>query len=380
LNDYKYLERIMKHYLLILFVFSTKLVFSQTGKVEMKNLKPAFKDYKYPEVYYSANPKVAEKTNTFLQLDDLEHLPGIFKKHPFEKIVYGASEYGTSVDFYSWKQFKTTKNILSFSTDGEASGAYPEGFESFHNFDLRTGDPILLKTLFTKTAVIQLEKILNRKVKSTIEDYLKTIRLVTEEKSQAKGDEADLDEQIQMYDECLERVQSGDMEYYEFYFKQDSITFVRGRCSNHALRALDDLDKYYISFSYKEISKYLSPYGKQLIEDSKINYTLSSPEGRMFKGKINDKYPISLVIKKIYEDGSLSLQYWYDKVKQPIEWRGQFKNNHFSLTEDDYHSEELKKWIPRANIEADWIDHKKIIGTWTNYKTREVLKIELDLY
>ncbi|MGY0038387.1 hypothetical protein [Pedobacter sp. NJ-S-72] len=48
--------------------------------------------------------------------------------------------------------------------------------------------------------------------------------------------------------------------------------------------------------------------------------------------------------------------------------------------EDDYHSEELKKWIPRANIEADWIDHKKIFGTWTNYKTREVLKVELDLY
>ncbi|MGY0038386.1 hypothetical protein [Pedobacter sp. NJ-S-72] len=308
---------------------SSKLLFSQTGKVEMKNLKPGFKDYKYPEVYYSVNPKVAEKINTFLQLDDLEHLPGVFKKHPFEKIVYGASEYGTSVDFYSWQQFTTTKNILSFSTDGEASGAYPEGFESFHNFDLRTGNPILLKTLFTKSAVIQLEKLLNQKVKSTIEDYLKTIRPVTKEKSPAKEDEADLDEQVQMYDECLERVKSGDMEYYEFYFKQDSITFVRGRCSNHANRAMDDLNKYYISFSYKEISKYLSPFGKQLIGNSQINYPLQGPEGKIFKGKINDKYPISLIIKKIYEDGSLSLQYWYDKVKQPIEWRGQFKNNHF---------------------------------------------------
>jgi len=380
LNDYKYSARIMKYYLLVLFIFSFELLFSQTGKVEMKNLKPGFKDYKYPEVFYSANPKVAAKINTFLQIADLEHLPGVFKKHPFEKIVYGASEYGTSVDFYSWKQFKTTKNILSFSTEGEASGAYPEGFESFHNFDLRTGNPILLKTLFTKTAVTQLEKVLNQKVKNTIEDYLKTIRPVTKEKNPVKGDEANLDEQVQMYEECLDGLQSGNIAYYEFYSKQDSITFVRGRCSNHANRALDELDKYYISFSCKEISKYLSPFGKQLIEDSKINSMLSGPEGKMFKGKINDKYPISLIIHKINEDGSLSLQYWYDKVKLPIEWRGQFKNNHFSLTEDDYHSEELKKWIPRANIEADWTGDQKIIGTWTDYKTKEVLKIQLDLY
>jgi len=368
----------MKYSLLTLFIFSSALLFAQTGKVQLRDLKPGFKDYKYPEVYYSANPKAAEKINTFLQLADLEHLPGVFKNHPFEKIVYGASTYGTSVDFYGWKLFKTTKNILSFSTDGEANGAYPEGFENFHNFDLRTGDPVLLKTLFTTNAVIQLEKVLNQKVKNTIEEYLKTIRPVKKEKS-ISGQE-DPDEQIRMYDECLESIQADHIENYEFYFKQDSITFVRGRCSNHALRAIDDLDKYYISFSYQEISKYLSPFGKQFIKNDKINDIVSGPAGKMFKGKINDKYPVTLIISKIHEDGSLRMQYWYDKIKQPIEWRGQFKNNHFSLTEDDEHDEELKKWIPKANIEADWTGHNKITGTWTNYKTREVLKIVLDLY
>ncbi|KIO75321.1 hypothetical protein TH53_21325 [Pedobacter lusitanus] len=177
----------MKYNLITLLILFSNTLFAQTGQAELKNITPGYKENKYPEVDFPVNPKVAKKINTFMQVADLEHLPGVFKKHPFEKVTYGANENSSSVDFYSWKRFKTTKNILSFAIEGEASGAYPEGFESFYNFDLRTGDPILLKTLFTGTAIPQLEKILNKKVKTTIADYLKTIRPDPKEKKTDQG-------------------------------------------------------------------------------------------------------------------------------------------------------------------------------------------------
>lgn len=370
----------IKHSLLILLFFSSNLLFAQTGKIELKTLKPVYETNQYPEIFYAANPKIAEKINTFLQLEDLEHLPNVFQKHPFEKVCYDEQANRGSISFESWKQFKTTKNILSFSVSGDATGAYSENFEAYHNFDLSTGDPVILKTLFTKTGTAQLEKLLNKKVEQRITSYLKANQPPEKTEGTVKQEDDDIGEQISMYNDCLNDVKSNTLEWYKFYFSQDSITFVRGRCSNHALRALDDLDNYFITFSFRELSSYLSLSGKQLLNDSKNLVPLSSPEGKMFRGKINDKYPVSLIISKIYEDGSLRLKYWYDKVKTPIEWRGKFENNHFSLVEDDYHSEELKAWVPRANIEADWRNGNKITGTWINYTTKEVLKVELSRY
>jgi hypothetical protein len=73
------------------------------------------------------------------------------------------------------------------------------------------------------------------------------------------------------------------------------------------------------------------------------------------------------------------MQYWYDKIKIPIEWNGTFTNNHFSLIEYDKYDEEKEKWIIKAKIEADLINNN-IIGTWIDIKTNEIFKIELTEY
>lgn len=69
--------------------------------------------------------------------------------------------------------------------------------------------------------------------------------------------------------------------------------------------------------------------------------------------------------------------YWFDSKKISIEWRGNFKGNHFSLVEDDYHDENLQAWIPEANVELQ-LSGKKISGTWQNYKAKEFLKVYLE--
>jgi hypothetical protein len=98
---------------------------------------------------------------------------------------------------------------------------------------------------------------------------------------------------------------------------------------------------------------------------------------KLYKGKIDGKYPITVLINKVYEDGSFSANYWYDKNKKLIEWNGKIKGNHISMIENDYYSEETNQWIFRALIEAE-LKGNTMVGTWQDYKTKKYLNLELE--
>lgn len=373
----------MQKCLIVIFTVLTicsSWTFAQTTKFQIKDLTPLYEKNKFPHVISKTNPQIAEKINIFLQLENLNQLPGVYKIHPFEKVASDPNNCCSYVEFYEWKQYKTPNNILSLQLAGEANGAYPEGFENYYNFDLQTGNPILLTDIFSANGLAKIDDVVNRRIRIEINGYLKKLRKELKLSKLKKEEKDDLLEKESMYQTCVESVGKGDLKDYEYYFSNNSITFIRGRCSPHALRAIDDLWEFENKFSYKEIESYLSNYGKSLMKGQKSSYISSTPEAKLFKGKINGKFPITAIITKIYEDSSLNMQYWYDNNKIPIELNGDFKNNHFTLVENDHHSEEEAKWIPKANIQADWLNNHKIIGTWTNYQTKEVFKIELETY
>jgi hypothetical protein len=142
------------------------------------------------------------------------------------------------------------------------------------------------------------------------------------------------------------------------------------------MRALDELDSHVVEFPYSELEKFWSPYAKNLLAGSeKVHKT--SLNNKLYKGKIDGKYPITVLIDEVYDDGSLSAHYWYDKNKKLIEWHGKIKGNHISMTESDYYSDEARQWMLKAFVEAD-LQGNKIIGTWQDYKTKKYLKLELE--
>lgn len=345
---------------------------SQNSALVIENLTPAVEDNVFPKINYSSNPRVEEKINTFLQLDNLYHLPNQFKNNPFEKVVYGHEHAHSSVYFYGYEKNKTPENILSLQLSGEATGAYSEGFEIYYNFDVRTGNKINLSDFLTEKGVLELTNQMNLKVKNTIEEFITSLN------ASPRDDDEYTTDQLDMYGYCLEDIEENSIGYYEFYFEEERITFVRGRCSNHALRALDDLGSFRISYSYSEIEEYLSSYGKGLLNGEKNMNPLASPDGKFYKGKINNKYPITVFISEVYSDKSLRMYYWYDSYKTPIEWDGNFLNRHFSLSESNY-DEEKEEWIKKAKVEADLVGNK-IIGTWTNLETNQVFKLALMEY
>ncbi|MFP8893278.1 hypothetical protein [Chryseobacterium cucumeris] len=356
---------------IVFFLLISGLSFSQQQKVKITNLQPKTEDTVFPVVSYPENPRVENKINTFLQVDQLEYVPGS-GGNPFKLASTATNSYSNYLYFYSWDKIETPENILSIAIDGEASGAYPEGFLIWKNFDLRTGNFINAEDLFQPNSVKMVESIIQKRVKKRIADFL--VKLKAE-----KNPSEETEDQIAMYEDCFTEHTLEDIRYF---FGKDKLTFVAGRCSNHAMRALDDLDSHEIKFSYKELEKYWSPYARNLISGSeKIGAT--SFRNKLYKGKIDGKYPVTVFISRLYkgesenDTSSFTALYWYDKNKKLIPWDGKMKGNHISITENDHYDEAVGKWIPRAFVEAD-MNGNTISGTWQDDKTKKYLTLELE--
>lgn len=335
------------------------------------DLQPKTEDSNFPFISYAENPLAENKINTFLQVNELEYVPNS-GPNPFKLVSTGTTSYSNYISFYSWEKIETPKNILSIAMDGEASGAYPENFAKWVNFDLRTGNLINAEDLFNPNAVKTIENFIRKQIKKEINDFL------TQLKSEKNPSEEVLD-QIGIYEGCFTDYTLDGIQYY---FAKDKIRFIAGRCANHAMRALDELDSHVVEFSYKELEKYWSPYTRNLLSGSdKVEKT--SFRNKLYKGKIDGKYPITVLVSRFYpaEDSSgisfFNAEYWYDKNKKLIKWDGQMKGNHISMVENDHYSEETRQWIPRAHVEAE-MKGNKIIGTWQDYKTKKYLTLELE--
>ncbi len=350
---------------ILIFLLMSGQAFSQQQNVKITDLPPKSEDFVFPFISYPQNPKAANKINTYLQVDQLEYIPGSGGE-PSALVLSGKTSYSNYVYFYSWEKLPAPENILSIALDGEASGAYPEGFKIWKNFDLRTGNLINAKDLFQPNAVKAIEGMIRKKVRKEIDDFLKDL------KSQ-KNPSEEIQDEITMYEDCFTDYTLGSVQYY---FTENKIKFIAERCSNHAMRALDELGSHEVDFTYKELDKYWSLYAKNLLSGvQQVHQTSFS--NTLYHGKIDGKYPVTVLMGNVNEDGSFSAKYWYDNNKKLIEWHGKVKGNHMSLVESGEYSEEAKQWMVKALIEAD-MKGNKVNGTWRDEKTGKNLKLELE--
>lgn len=355
----------MKKYSLLIFYVVTNFCFAQQKEFAVVDLPPKTENTVFPMIKYPLDKKVEEKMNLYLQVSELENIPNT-RKNPFQLAITATNSYTNYVYFFEWNKLETPKNILSIMLNGEATGAYPENFTNWRNFDIRTGNLINAKDLFLPESKKIIESKIQKVIIKRINDHIAPI------KSSKNPSEDDLDV-LSIYDNCYTEYTLDGLDYN---FEKDKIVFVAGRCSNHAMRALDDLGSHVVEFSHKELEKHLSSFGKNLLSGSNT-VGKTSFDNKIFKGSIDKKYPITMLVHGINEDGSFSADYWYNKEKKIINWRGEISNDHLSIIEDDYHDENLKRWIPKANIEAD-IKGNKILGTWQNFKTKKYYTLELE--
>jgi len=336
----------------------------------------------FPFIISNSNPLASEKINTYLNVDLLEIVPGSFKKCPFEKVMYDSANCCAHTDFENYSININSKTILSISINGETTGAYSENANWNYNFNAITGDLIYPDELFTEAGYSKIKKQLISKRKAIVTEFLKGLNAQFISKK-FEIDEERANDQKSIYEDCLQYIDDNDFIYGQFLIHKNFIVFTRERCSNHGMRAVDDLGEFSDTLKISEISNLLSRYGKALLfVDTKECQNIKPPisNTKILKGFINDKIPITCIFYRPYDDRSISIKYWYDKNKSVIEWRGTFRNkSKLNLIEDDYFDKKQDKWILKALINAD-VTADSIKGTWTNQKNGKKLTICLNRY
>lgn len=181
------------------------------------------------------------------------------------------------------------------------------------------------------------------------------------------GEDERISETIGMYKHCMESMLSPD---YGKYFtlantslKIDgtSITFLYDRCSNHAMRALDDVGEQKVAYKIDDLAPYFTAYGKYLLMGGPQAAPRAEPYRQILQGHVGQA-AITLQLSERYSDGSLSGSYFYDKYRKPIGLSGKMNGNVIELTESE--SANTPKPLIRATIKGDKLD-----GQWIGKKT-----------
>jgi len=273
--------------------------------------------------------------------------------------------------------------VLAFEFDYEGCGAYCEHHSEQYNFDAATGRPFSSSDIFTPQGRAVLFKRNNPK---RLEEYRKAIAGLNKEGAanrkkqriatpwpQARNDnrqddeESRITESIDMYQHCMDSMRTPD--YANFYLQdvfpvkieEESITFLFGRCSNHAMQALDEVGDQAITYKITELAPHLTPYGKYLLMGGPRNTFPAEPYQQFLFGRVGQA-AITFDLSRPNADGSVMGSYFYNKYRKLIRLSGKVLGNTVELAETE--STDTPQPLIRATIKGD-----KLEGQWIGKQT-----------
>jgi hypothetical protein len=346
-----------------IYTFILLITYSFANDYKIINLKEKGKEStNFPFVTSKLYKSAANNININLQFEMFQNTP---KKKNLFLIKKNMNRTLYINSFYSIEE----KNFLSITLEGEGCGAYCENFSKYFNFDKYTGQEITINDLFTKKGILEINKIIRKKNLKRISNFISINK-------NDLGDEEEYDEQTQMFQECLER-RKGSKSYFTLnnytsvLLEKNSMKIIHGRCSNHALRALDDIGSFMNTFTFKFLKPYLSSYGQNLLEGKQYKTPQNILNKRIWKGKIDNKYSI-----KLKNTTYGNWVYWYTKYNKIIELKSNYKNPFLYLEERIYHKNQ-KKWQTTSLIKLK-LENNQLYGTYTNYSNNKVMKVFLE--
>lgn len=272
-------------------------------------------EYRFPLV--AGDSPAAARINTFLQVGELEKLPGRYRETAFEEIwPQGGSSHGTTRIDYAVGT--NGRGLLSLTVRREWMGAYPSSSHQTYNFDARSGEVLTLDALFTPEGLARLREQVAQKRLHKLDDFLAgkpvdagaDVGLV-----ELSSDPATAEEQKRLYRECRSRVAKDGLAGNDLTLGEVSMTVGREECAPHALQAIDELGSFGVTLPYTALREHLNEYGRCLLADRRKDCR-RSPGGialGVYRGRIAGRYPITLVISGPPYAGAASAAYFYDK-------------------------------------------------------------------
>lgn len=279
--------------------------------------------YRFPVLL--GNSPAVRRINTYLHAMELEGLPERFEHSPFERIwpkdgeIWGTNSLDYQVD-------SEQPGFLSVTISGEYTGAYTTMGHVTYLFDLNNGHPIGLGQLFTLAGLQRLAERIGRERGKRIEDFLAGIPVRSGYGDELVSLTPDADDehsevQREMYRQCLPNRSETDLSYDRVQLGKQKLTLTAGGCAPHVVRALDDLGDFTNSLPYAELADDLSPYGRCLLLEQRgdCQHPADLQAGGVYWGKIDGRYPITLIVGSSQSSRPQSSVYFYDKYAKRIE-------------------------------------------------------------
>lgn len=264
------------------------------------------------------------------------------------------------------QEFSVTRNdrIFTVEFNTETCGAYCENHQLVFAFDARTGRRITAADVLTSPGQREVLRLLRRQKTAAYSEQIRINRSELREQRHRKAAKDVIDDlraRIELNTECLSQARmpvTGEaMRWHRINPVKDALLVTTSRCSNHAMRALDDVDQVTVKIPYADITEHLTPYGRALF----LGEGEGKPAGvfgQVLRGKIGAN-PITMILSN--DDGEAVYgSYFYNRQRKKLEVSGRRRGKTIELTETA--GEDL---TPTGRL-ALTIDGLTVKGKWTD--------------
>lgn len=275
---------------------------------------------------------VSLKLNYFIQSSLLNKLISGESSDPFDALDSAST-------FLNYQVLRNDARILSVRFTMEGCGAYCENYSLTYTFNSSNGELIQIRDVFTREGYKKAKRLIAEKRKKILRE---TIEHKKTEIEKASADSAVADssnsaamilrDQLDLYEECLGWRDSTTVNGNDFSISDSSVWFVEGRCANHAMRAIDELDEFHNEIRIAYHPELLSDYGKYIFGLSE-KYSPRPRRFKIYSGDIAAQYPILFFENST--SGNTVYTYCYKKYGQIIELQVQASQGHLNLIETD---------------------------------------------
>jgi len=312
---------------------------------------------------------VSTRINNLLFIETFEVPAPVHTSYGLREVGEEVWQHQPTIDF---QVQRNDARLFSVLLSAEGCGAYCESYTTPYAFDAASGRHLSLEDLFTPAGRTALASQLKSANLAAIQSEIR--RLQNEEASARQRKlppSEDRTAALKMYAECAQFRQSPDYGTAQgkLQIQPQALVLSLERCSNHALRALDNLGEFSLRFSPDQLKPWLSAYGRTLLLGETASFTPSAgPWGQVLQGRVGAKLQVTLYLGTLNPDGSLSGSYFYDHHRKPIALSGHFDASTLTLTLTETDSKETPQ--PRMVLTPQ---AEGLRGHWEGATTLEVV-------
>jgi len=271
-------------------------------------------------------PGVAQRINAAIWRELLDGAvapvtPGKTWTPPADKLPQGT----TSLAYTAQLIPADAPRLLALGFSGEGCGAYCEDFTLTHVFDLRDGREVVLADLLTVEGFAAVGHRLDAERRRAYQKQLRELQgAMKPARKGTKDADDDIEDRVELNRTCLAQVASEPSSPWWLageVFALDGrggLALTKGRCSNHAVRALDDVGNVTVRIPAADLRPWLTPYGLAVLrQEGDAPPPSPAFDQRELHGTLGGM-PITMKLEPLRDGADTRGHYAYDRYRAPI--------------------------------------------------------------